>query len=71
MTFDMTQNNNDPRYQVHIYGWNVDDRYLFSDYASAEIMFTDLVQMYRSFKSVKPIITITDVITSERLKHER
>lgn len=69
MTFDMTQGK-EPRYQVHIYGWNIDDRYLFSDYESARIIFTNLIERRRLYKSDKPIITISDVITSERINHE-
>lgn len=67
MTFDMTQGK-DPCYQVHLYGWNVDDKYLFSDYTDARIMYDDLVEQYRTFTLDKSIISISDVITSERIK---
>lgn len=69
MTFDMTQDKK-LRYQVHVYGWNVDDKYLFSDYTPARIMYTNLIERQRLYKSNKLIITITDVITSERINHE-
>lgn len=68
MTFDMTQDNKKPRYQVHVYGWNVDDKYLFSDYESARLMYTNLVEIQRLNEAYNVIITISDVITSERIR---
>ncbi len=70
MTFDMTQDNKSSRYQVHIYGRSVDDIYLFSYYESARAIYTNLVEIQRLYKSDKLIITISDVITSERIKRD-
>ena len=69
MTFDMTHGK-DPLYQVHIYGWNVDDKYLFCDYITTRSMDDNFISTYGLCKSDKPIITISDVITSERINHE-
>lgn len=66
MTFDMSQGSS-ARYQVSLYGWNIEDKYLFGSYDSAKLFYENLVIKYRS-SDTRVIVTISDIITGNHRK---
>ena len=52
-----------PKYLVHVYGWNVDDRYYFHYYNKAREKFTQLVSLHNGKGYA---ISISDLATDTR-----